>query len=912
MTKKLSIVLAIFLLLQVFAPMTLVSAAEATVSDNVIITDSTDGIALENGKQYPYSVNIEAEGKYFLEMDFKTVYVKPINPQIGVTIDGADEHVFDATHIWSAEIEEDTGRFATDDAGNERIPAQKIVDEKQTVRFLVPEANGYTEGGFLLEAGEHTFNLNMIRESIIVYELRLVPVKKLPTYEEYKQSVPAKTAASSEAARYEAEIIYQKSHPEISVGYDRLSPAVTPNDPVKIIYNVLGGSGYANPGQWVSWKIDVPEDGFYNIDFKYRQDASQGQTVRRQMYVDGKVLFEDLDEVLFEATDGFETKTLSDKSGAATPIYFTKGEHVITLKVILGTTAEPLQSIQDVITTLTDIYTQIVIIVGETPDAYRDYNLGEHIPELLDTFKKSAEDLRKIIDSFKNAEGENNSNSAQIEQVINLLDELSERADKVPTRQDKLRAQINTLAALVSSLSTQPLEIDSFTVRPADLDFTKTKVKFMETVVFRAKAFFNSFFGDYNSVGTTTGSDPIDIWVTTNSQETTGFATGRDQAQIVTQLVRSGFYEGTNVNANIALMDGTVILRAFVSGKGPDIALFVPSQTLANLYFRNAIVDLAAEMPNFDELRKRCYDSAFVPLTYKDKVYGFPEVQSFNMLYYRKDIFEKNGLKVPDTWEEYHDVMIKLQKAGMEIGISGSLDTWELLLIQNGGSVYTEDLTSTNMATDESIVAFNYLTDYFVKYSAPISYSPIDRFRTGQIPMMIQPATFYNTLSIGAIEINNLWSIAPLPGTVQEDGTINRAASCKIGAACVLETSKGKDRENAFKFIEWWTREETQQDFAFECEIRFGVAARYHPANKEVLETIPWGIEELNALEIQKEQVTGVPLSPAVYYLERNFNNAFRKVVYDYENPRDVIYRYGRDTNNELARKLSELGLIEE
>ena len=75
---------------------------------------------------------------------------------------------------------------------------------------------------------------------------------------------------------------------------------------------------------------------------------------------------------------------------------------------------------------------------------------------------------------------------------------------------------------------------------------------------------------------------------------------------------------------------------------------------------------------------------------------------------------------------------------------------------------------------------------------------------------------------------------------------------------------------------------------------------------------MPWAREDYLALADQREHVTGIPLSPAEYYVTRNFNNAFRRVVYDYENPRDVIYRYGRETNEELTRKLKELGLLEE
>lgn len=910
MLKKIAIlVLSAMLIMQVFLPVSTAFASEA--QSNIVLLSDKAGVTYQAGNINSYNVSIASEGRYFLEMDYKTIYEKTITPQIGITIDDSSELVIDTPHIWKTDIDSETGRFYTDDLGNERIPAQSVVDDVQTIRFLIPDSTGYTEGGYLFTVGDHTIAFNMVRESIVVYEIRLVPVVKLPTYEDYK-AANGQGTSSGYSKTYDAELVYQKSHPEISVGYDRSSPEITPNDPVYIKYNVLGGTGYATPGQWVSWQVEVPQDGYYYIDFKYRQNATQGQTVRRQMYVDGEVLFEDLDQLLFESSEGFETKTVSTSDGTAAPIYLTAGEpHVITLKVILGDVAAPLEEIQNTVRKLNDIYSQIVIIVGETPDSYRDYDLDEHIPGLLDTFSACADELRQVISYFEEGTDERNSNTAQIEQVINLLEKLSESDRNVPTEQDNLRAQINTLASLVSSLSSQPLELDSLTVRSTDVGADVGKVGFWEKFMFRVNAFFNSFVGDYNAVGTAEGEgESIDVWVTTNAQETVGFATGRDQAQIVTQLVRSDFYKETGIITNISLMDSAVILQAFASGKGPDAALFVPENVLSNLYFRNAVVDLAAEMPNFAEVKARAYDSAYVPLSYKDKVFGLPEVQSYNMLYYRTDIFEKHGLKVPETWDDFYEVMVKLQKEGMQVGVTAGIDIYEALLMQNGGTVYNEELTSTNMTTDASIDAFSEFTDLYVKYSAPLSFSALDRFRTGQIPLLISTATFYNSISVGAIEINNLWGIAPIPGELKEDGTIDRSASCKVSAAMILTSTDNK--EACFKFLEWWSRDETQQDFAFECEIRFGISARYFPANISTLETMSWSANELKALSTQRAQVSGVPQSPATYYLQRNFNNAFRKVAYDYENPRDVIYRYGRETNNELTRKLTELGLVEE
>jgi len=85
--------------------------------------------------------------------------------------------------------------------------------------------------------------------------------------------------------------------------------------------------------------------------------------------------------------------------------------------------------------------------------------------------------------------------------------------------------------------------------------------------------------------------------------------------------------------------------------------------------------------------------------------------------------------------------------------------------------------------------------------------------------------------------------------------------------------------------------------------------ARYFPANKSVLSTLNWTADECSRLAAQWEQVSDNPQSPAAYYVTRNLSNAYRRVVYEYENPRDVIFRYGRMIDDELMRKRTELGL---
>ena len=67
--------------------------------------------------------------------------------------------------------------------------------------------------------------------------------------------------------------------------------------------------------------------------------------------------------------------------------------------------------------------------------------------------------------------------------------------------------------------------------------------------------------------------------------------------------------------------------------------------------------------------------------------------------------------------------------------------------------------------------------------------------------MALAPYTEYNRLSVAAPELNGLWDFAPIPGTVREDGTLDRSQSSN-GTACII--LKDTDYpEEAWEFIKF-------------------------------------------------------------------------------------------------------------
>ncbi|HCR40454.1 MAG TPA: hypothetical protein DIW41_06080, partial [Lachnospiraceae bacterium] len=67
-----------------------------------------------------------------------------------------------------------------------------------------------------------------------------------------------------------------RSSPSLYAIYDRSAPNTEPYSVSKIRLNMIGGNAWRVPGQWIEWEFEVPEDGYYNIAIKGRQNYQRG------------------------------------------------------------------------------------------------------------------------------------------------------------------------------------------------------------------------------------------------------------------------------------------------------------------------------------------------------------------------------------------------------------------------------------------------------------------------------------------------------------------------------------------------------------------------------------------------------------------------------------------------------------
>lgn len=863
--------------------------------DNVLLWSS------EKGKVV-IPVTVSESGLYQITLSYCGMEGRERELEYSLAIDdavpfrGADALSFTRCFV----NEGDEAAFEKDNQGNDIRPAAQELFLWQEAAFRDKDGLHTEPYQFYLEKGAHELTLECVREPVAIESLTLSGAKELPSYQENASSV------TGVLDKYQAELGTRRSHPSLTPANDRTNPANEPSDPIKIRLNSISSSAFKYSGQWVEWTVEAPEEGYYKLGVRYKQGDLRGLFVSRRVLINGEVPFREAEYLRFGYGGDWQFRYFGGEEGEYL-FHLNKGTNRIRLEVTLGEFAPIVSTIQDQVLELNDMYRRIVMITGAYPDIYRDYKLQSTVPGMIDCFTSVSKELRGQLSIIEETIGKKGSEAVIIEELCEMLDSFVERPNTIPERLTKFKDSISSLASWMLTVKEQPMSLDYLVVASPEQEAPKYKAGFFQKIAYEITAFFGSFFTDYTNIGDISEDENrITVWV----------GAGRDQASVLKQLVRDDFEKKNDVKVNISVVQGA-LLQATMAGKGPDVALMVGRGDPVNLGMRGALEPLES-YPGFDEAVSRFMNNAVEPYQYKGHTYALPETQVFHMMFYRTDIFKELGIEPPETWDDLYLIAPIIQSSNMDIGLPyasmdaytvvstgmGSQTLFPTLMLQNGASFYTDDLQQTDLESPEAFEAFKMWTDFYNQYSFTLYKDDYSRFRTGEMPLTIANYTFYNQLSVAAPEIHNLWKMVPVPGTRKADGTIDRSESASGTACIMLKDTKNKDA--AWKFMDWWTSPEVQAEYGQELENLLGTAGRYNPASIEAFREIGWTAEELAALETQWKSVVEIPEVPGGYYTSRNVDNAFRAVVLSGDNARESLYYWNKETNKEIARKWKE------
>ncbi len=775
---------------------------------------------------------------------------------------------------------------------------------------------------FYLEAGEHTLTLGYVDQVVAIKEVRLVGKQTIPTYEEVYAEYEAAgyTAASSGSGYYVEGEDSTWRNDSIIRRESNNDPQTSPSSIFYRVLNVVGGSRWGDGEQSVSWTITVEESGLYAIGIKVLQSDTAGMPVYRKITIDGEVPFQEFLEYKFEYSSDWYGETLSNSDGEPYLVYLEAGEHELTLTAQLGPIADIIERSENDINVLSELYREITKITGTDPDSNYEYDLYRLMPDLSAELTELADSLEicaEILDQISNKTTtmENNYRS-----IVATLRAFAEDVDTIPGSLDQLESAQSSLGTYITSLDTVELAIDYLEVYSPEDEFVVTTSTALGKAYVTVVNFFMSFIKDYDSIGVTAEESEetvvLEVWI----------ARGTEWGEILNELIESEFTPSTGIYVNLSVMPSSqlsssgvnVLMLSINAGTAPDVAISVDYNSPSEFAFRGAAVDLT-QFDDFEEVAGWFYDSALIPYTYQGGVYAIPETIDFTVMFYRKDLIEELGIELPDTWDElYEDVLPVLYENSMtfslpvDTSVSSSspsgLRGFTMLLLQNGGTYYSEDGKSSALDSAEAYQAFVQWTNLYSQYDVDEESSLFSRMRTGQTPLGIGSYSDYITFLTSAPELYGRWGIALVPGILQEDGTIDRTTGTMSSTANMI-LSQSEHQEEAWEFLKWWMSEETQTSFGRQLEATIGESARWNTANKEAFYNLPWSSADVAIIQETLDNAQEQYIVPGGYFTSRHLVNAWNSVVVNAENARDVLEQAVKDINKELQNKIEEFGL---
>ena len=873
-----------------------------------------------------FNVNVPKTGFYNLYVEYLIPESRGVPAERAVYING--ELPFDdAINICFSRIWTDGGPKKVDNQGNEIRPSQVEVYDWQSAYFV--DKLGYiTEPyKFYLEKGNNEITLGAINEPMVIKNLKLTKIWNPGTYEEYVNACPSKSNSDA-AAKYiqivQGEDSTVRSESSLYAKYDRSSPSTQPASVTHTVLNYVGGDAWRTTGQWIEWDIEVPEDGFYNLTIKGRQNYSRGNVSNRSVYIDGQIPFKELQEVSFAYSNDWECLTLADDNNVPYDFYLTKGTHTVRLEAALGGLGQILEDLADSTFRLNQIYRKILVYTGANPDQYRDYHIDTTYPEIMEAMDLESKRLYKIVDDMVLYSGQKADSIATAQTVAQQLERFCKKPNKITLEFTTFKDNITALGTASLNMSQTRLDVDYIEVTGSETKPVKDKATMIAKLGHEIKSFFASFFVDYNAVGDVYddgAGDIIKVWV----------LTGRDQGTILKSMVDDEFTPETGVKVNVEIVDPSALLNAVLAGRGPNVVLSVGADQPVNYALRNAAEDIT-QFEGWEEVLSHYSESSYEQYRLDEHIYGVPETQTFNVMFYRKDVLEELELPVPQTWQELIEELPTIQGNNLSVGIptaAGSsataaastsimsnvpdLSMYFSLLFQYGGDMYNDEGTKTRVDDEAGIQAFDDYVRYFNDYGIPTIYDFVSRFRSGEMPIGIAAYSTYNTLMVSAPEIRGLWDFTIIPGTERTDANgkkyIDRSDFITGSATMMISTEDEKLKNNSWEFMKWWATPETQVRFGREIEALLGASARYATANRDAFSNLSWSADDIKVLNAQWDETRGIREVPGGYYTGRHISNAIRKVLNDKDDSRETIIDYSIKIDEEITKKRKEFGL---
>ncbi|MBN9643705.1 ABC transporter substrate-binding protein [Corynebacterium mendelii] len=242
------------------------------------------------------------------------------------------------------------------------------------------------------------------------------------------------------------------------------------------------------------------------------------------------------------------------------------------------------------------------------------------------------------------------------------------------------------------------------------------------------------------------------------------------------------------------------------SGQVPDISTALPTQVV-EMINADALTPIGDVI---DQLgRDRFFEPSLKEGEQDGKNFSIPIYSHAQVMWYRKDILEENGLDVPETWDELNAAVDKIGSDGDNYAISVPMGTNDFqatrflnFYVRSKGETLLNDDGTANLTSPAAMEGIKYWTDMFKKASpqGSVNYNVLDQatlFYQGKTAFDFNSGFHISGVQKNRPDLADKVAAAPLPVAAKGDKS-NYPAEVTNAAMVVWRASDNAGTAKAF------------------------------------------------------------------------------------------------------------------
>ncbi|MCF7924652.1 MAG: hypothetical protein K9L64_06100, partial [Candidatus Izimaplasma sp.] len=227
-------------------------------------------IRIDDNQTVEMSFNLTQAGIYQIAIKQRDISTSILPNAFSIKVNGAypyeEAKNIELTTFWRFS----KTTFSRDRYGNEILP-----DSEKTPFFHLNYLYDSTALNsrplqFELEQGLNTIEIIHENGDFLVESLVITGVENIPTYEDYLSNYDNQSMGEENIITIGAESFISKSNPSTRLTSIN-DPSATAYDAENRLLNAIEGYSFRSGNDTIVYQVDIEEEGFYYLSFKYRQ-----------------------------------------------------------------------------------------------------------------------------------------------------------------------------------------------------------------------------------------------------------------------------------------------------------------------------------------------------------------------------------------------------------------------------------------------------------------------------------------------------------------------------------------------------------------------------------------------------------------------------------------------------------------